>query len=72
MEKVSISWWNIPEKCFLLQGHIWRGDGRKPKRGTNCISTGTKIAPVGPWGPRKIFLASKMMSFQPNISRNKE
>jgi len=41
------------------------GDGSKPKRGTNSISTGTKIVPVGPWGPRKIFISSKMMNSQP-------
>ena len=33
--------------------------------GTNSISTGTKIVPVGPWGPRTISLSSEMMNSQP-------
>jgi len=46
--------------------HSWahRGDGSKLKRVTNSISTGIKIVPVETWGPRKIFLSSKMMNFQ--------
>jgi len=49
-----------------------QGDGSNPKRGTNSIFTGTKIVPVGPWGPRKIFLLSKMMNFQPQHIQKRE
>jgi len=41
------------------------GDGSKQISGTNSIAAGTKIVPVEPWGPRKIFLSSKMMNSQP-------
>ena len=44
----------------------------KPKRGTDSISTGTKTVPVGPWGPRKIFLSSKMMNSQPQHIQKRE
>jgi len=36
------------------------GDGRKPKRGDNSRIS----VPAGLWGPRKIFLSSKMMNYQ--------
>ena len=47
-------------------------EGMVPIRGTNSISTGTKIVPIGPWGPRKIFLSSKMMSSQPQLIQKRE
>jgi len=49
-----------------------RGDGGKPKHGTNSISTGTKTVPKGPWGPRKMLLSSKMMNFQPQHIQKQE
>ena len=58
---------------ITVQNHhaAW-GDGSKPKRSTNSISTGTNIVHVGPWGPRKIFLASKTMNFQPQHIQKRE
>jgi len=49
-----------------------RGDSSNPISGTNTISTGTKIVPVGPWDPRKIFLSSKMMNSQPQHIQKRE
>jgi len=48
------------------------GDGSKTTSGTNSISTGTKIVPVGPLVPRKIFLSSKMMNSQPQHIQKRE
>ena len=51
--------------CSVLQCvAVYWGDGSKPRRATNSISTGTKTVPVGPWGPRKWFLSSKVMNSQ--------
>jgi len=47
-----------------LKEALYGGYGSKPTHGINPISTSTKIVSVGPWGPTKIFLSSKMMNFQ--------
>jgi len=36
------------------------------------VSIGIKIVPVGPWGPRKIFLSSKTMNSQPQHIQKRE
>ena len=62
----------LPLHTGRLKRDHWGGDGSEPISGTNSISTGTKIVPVGPWGPREIFLSSKMMNFQPQHIQKRE
>ena len=52
--KVSFAIYDhLYEESILSSRKCLRGDGSKPKRGTNSSSTGTKIVPVGPWIPTK-------------------
>ena len=53
--------WNT---AFDRKVGVCRGDGTKPKRGYQN--------PVGPWGPRKTFLSSKMMNSQPQHIQKRE
>jgi len=80
---IKFSIWFFPNFCLQQKiesqnikpsfyvGVRW-GDGSKTTSGTNSISTGTKIVPVGPLVPRKIFLSSKMMNSQPQHIQKRE